>query len=64
MDFSNFDKNSKLFDETNKKKLGFLKEEYGGVLINEFIGLKSKLYSIKYGEEYSKSKAKGLQNVF
>ena len=61
MDFSNFNKNSELFDETNKKKLGFLKEEYGGEVINEFIGLKSKLYSINYGEEKTKSKAKGLQ---
>ena len=46
-DFSNYPKDSKFFDETNKKVIGKMKDEFGGVIINEFVGLKSKMYSIK-----------------
>ena len=31
----------------NKKVIGKMKDEYGGVIIDQFIGLKSKMYSIK-----------------
>ena len=43
-DFSNY---SKFFNETNKKVTGKMKDEFGGVILNEFVGLKSKMYSIK-----------------
>ena len=46
-DFSNFSKDSKFFNETNKKVIGKMKDEFGGVIVNEFVGLKSKIYSIK-----------------
>ena len=46
-DFSNYSKDSKFFDNTNKKVIGKMKDEYGGVIIDEFVGLKSKMYSIK-----------------
>ena len=46
-DFSNYSKDSKIFDDTNKKVIGKMKDEYGGVFVDEFIGLKSKMYSIK-----------------
>ena len=46
-DFSNYSKNSKFFGNTNKKSIGKMKNEYGGVVIDEFVGLKSKMYSIK-----------------
>ena len=39
-DFSNYSKDSKFFDESNKKVIGKMKDEYGGVIIDEFIGLK------------------------
>ena len=39
-DFSNSSKDSKFFDESNKKVVGRMKDEYGGVIIDEFIGLK------------------------
>ena len=42
-DFSNYSKDSELFDDTNKKVIGKLKDEYGGVIIDQFIGLKSKM---------------------
>ena len=31
---------SKFFDPTNKKTIGKMKDEYKGILINEFLGLK------------------------
>ena len=40
-DFSNYSKDSKFFDDTNKKVIGKMKNEYGGVIIDQFIGLKS-----------------------
>ena len=46
-DFSNYSKDSKFFDDANKKVIGKMKDEYGGVIIDEFVGLKSKMYSIK-----------------
>ena len=46
-DFSNYPKDSKFFDETNKKVIGKMKDEFGGVIVNEFVGLKSKMYSMK-----------------
>ena len=45
-DFNNYSKDSKFFDDTNKKVIGKMKDEYGGVIIDQFIELKSKMYSI------------------
>ena len=44
-DFSNYSKDSKFFDNTNKKVIGKMKDEYSGVIIDQFIGLK--MHSIK-----------------
>ena len=41
-DFSNYSKDSKIFNETNKKVIGKMRDELGGVIITEFVGLKSK----------------------
>ena len=41
-DFSNYLANSKYFDDSNKLVVGKMKDEIGGVAIEEFIGLKSK----------------------
>ena len=46
-DFSNYSKDSIFYDDTNKKVIGIMKDEYGGVIIIEFIGLKAKMFSIK-----------------
>ena len=46
-DFSNYSKDSKFFDETNKKAFGKMKDEVGGIIVNEFVGLKSKMYSME-----------------
>ena len=45
-DFSNNSKDSNCFNETNKKVIGKMKDEFGGVIVSEFVGLKSKMYSI------------------
>ena len=36
----------KFYDDA-KKAIGKMKDEYGGVIIDKFVGLKSKMYSIK-----------------
>ena len=46
-DFSNYPKDSKLFDLTNKKIISKMKDKFEGKIVNEFVGLKSKMYSIK-----------------
>ena len=46
-DSSNYPKNSKFFDPTNKKVIGKMKDVKEGKISDEFVGLKSKMYSIK-----------------
>ena len=45
--FSNYSKDSKFFNGTDKKVIEKMKDEFGGVIVNQFVGLKSKMYSIK-----------------
>ena len=59
-DFSNYSKDSKFFDNANKKVIGKMKDEYGGVVIDEFVGLKSKMYSIQKIDGSESSTAKGV----
>ena len=62
-DFSNYSKGSKLFNETNKKVIGKMKDEFAGAIKIEFVGLKSKIYSIKKidGKEHNTTKGVILQ---
>ena len=46
-DFSNYSKDSNFFNDTNKKVIGKMKDEFSGVIVDEFVGLKSKMYSVK-----------------
>ena len=46
-DFSNYPKKLKFFDEANRKVIGKMKDESEGKIIDGFVGLKSKMYSIK-----------------
>ena len=59
-DFSNYSKDSKFFNETNKKVIGKIKDEFGGVVVSEFVGLKSKMYSIKKLDRKEHNTAKGV----
>ena len=65
-DFSNYLKDSKFFDDTNKNVIGKMKDEYGGVIIDQFIGLKSKMHSIKkiIGSESSTAKGVNVATEF
>ena len=61
-EFSNYSKDSKFFDKTNKKVIGKMKDKFGGVIVIEFVGLKSKMYSIKKidGKECNTAKGVGI----
>ena len=55
-DNSDYPKSSKFFFNENKKVIGKFKDETAGKPILEFVGLKSKMYSYKIGEEEQKQK--------
>jgi len=46
-DTSNYPKEHTLYDTTNKKVLGKMKDECGGEPIEEVVALRPKMYSIK-----------------
>ena len=58
--FSNYSKDSKFFDDANKKVIGIMKVEMGGVIIVEYIGLKSKMYLTKKNDGREINTAKGV----
>ena len=43
-----------------------MKDEFGGVIVNEFVGLKSKMYSVKKidGKEYNTIKGVSIVTEF
>ena len=45
-DFSDYPRDSKFFDLANKKVAGKIKDEFGGRVVSEFVGLNSKMYSL------------------
>ena len=57
-DFSDYPQDSKFFDLANKKVIGKMEDEFKGKIISEFIGLKSKMYSLIAvdGEKLKKQK--------
>ena len=54
------------FNETNKKVIGKMKDELGGVIVDEFVGLKSKMCSRKKidGKEYNTAKRVSIATEF
>ncbi|XP_063218528.1 uncharacterized protein LOC134528792 [Bacillus rossius redtenbacheri] len=48
------------YSPTNKKVVGKFKDECNGVTMEEFVGLRAKLYTYRYGETITK-RAKGIQ---
>ena len=60
-DNSNYPQNSKFYDETNKKVIGTFKDKAAGVLIKEFIGLRSKMYSSMKDNDDNSKTAKGIK---
>ena len=59
MDFSDYPENHKCFNNENKKKLGCFKDETNSKIIEEFIGLRAKMYVFRLSDEVVK-KAKGV----
>ena len=58
-DFSNYSKGSTFFDETNKKVIGKMRDEFSGVIVIEFVELKSKINSMKKIDDKEYNTAKG-----
>lgn len=58
-DTSDYPSNHMCFSVNNKKVLGKFKDESNGIPILEFIGLRPKLYTFKFGDEVVK-KCKGI----
>ena len=61
-DFSNYPKNHPLYSTKNKAVLGKFKDETAGEVIEEFVGLRSKCYSIKLANT-SKATAAGVKKA-
>ena len=60
LDFSDYPLDSKFFDPVNKKFIDKMKDEFKGRIIFEFIGLKSKIYSLIDLHDEEVTKAKGV----
>ena len=54
------------FNETNEKVIGKMKDEFGGGIVSEFVGLKLKMYSIKKvdGKEHNVAKGVSIATEF
>ena len=59
LDTSDYDKSHPLFSTDNKKIPGKFKDETNGNIIKEFVGLKSKMYSILLDNNKNKNTCKG-----
>ena len=57
---SNYPKDSKFFDPTDNKVIGKMKDVSEGKINNEFIGLKSRMYSMKNIDRGESNTTKGL----
>ena len=57
-DFSGYRKESPFYNDENKKVISKMKDELNGEFIEEFFGLKAKMYSLKTKKEEMK-KEKG-----
>ena len=59
-DFTDYSKESKFYDNSNKKVTGKMKNEMSDKVISEFVGLKSKMYSLVTVDNEEKVRAKGI----
>ena len=65
-DFSNYPNDSKFFDPTNKKVIAEMKDVSEGKIIDKFVGLKSKMHSMKHidGKEFNTAKEVNIATEF
>ena len=61
LDFSNYSTNLKYYDNSSKLVVGKMKDETAGVAIEEFVGLKPKIYLYLVDDNKEHKKAKGLK---
>ena len=59
-DFSGYPKDYVYYDSPNKKLLGKMKDEFNRIKISEFVGLKSKIYSLISVDNKEINKAKEI----
>ena len=59
-DFSNFPKDSKFLVETNKKVIGKIKDEFSRFIVDESVGLKTKMKSMKKIDHKESNTTKGV----
>ena len=59
-DFSDYPQDSKFCDPVNKKAIGKMIDKFKGKMITEFVGLKSKMYSLIAESSEEIKKAKGV----
>ena len=60
-DFNGYPNDSVYYDDSNKKVLGKMKNEFNGSkVVNEFVGLRSKMYSLSSYGGWELNKAKGI----
>lgn len=61
LDLSSFEPAHPLYSDKNRGKLGAFKSETSSAPIEEFIGLKAKMYSIKLSKEKQTAQAEGIK---
>ena len=59
-DFSNYSIKSKYYDNLNKLLVGEMRDKSAGVMSEEFVGLKPKMYSYLVDDNSEHKKAKGV----
>ena len=62
-DFNNPSTKSKYYDDTNKLVVRKKKDKTGGVVTEEFVGLKPKMYSFLVLDNNEHKKANGMTKV-
>jgi len=63
-DTSDYPKNHRNYSDMNKKVAGKVKDEFSAEIVQEFIGLKSKMYSIQLLNKTQKCTAKGVKTSY
>ena len=59
-EFRNYSAKSKYYDNSNKLVVGKMKDETAGIAIEEFVGLKTKMYSYLVNDNSEHKKQKVL----
>ena len=59
-DFSDYSKESEFYDNKNKRVIGKMKDEMGGKIVSELMGLKSKMYSLIKVDDEEKIRKNGV----